>query len=467
MGDLSRNAQQAIAWAKSGGGGQSYPGLCDHFVALAYGQAHSGYDTALQHWDASPNKHTNGRPDVGALVYFNTGKPAGHVAIVSGYDKAGNPLIVTTHTNGGKPTEMRLDQSGLDYLGWAAPDFQGKTTETIAPENVTPEVAPAATGSNDVSGIDDRTDVQQFRSKGGTVTGQNVPDKLSPQDAAKAAGVNWNFVQQNPDVLDVFKQASKEGWFTSGDIGKAKFTTALQNTPWYQNNSEFARSYLQAKATGGQDFTDSVNTAKSQVRLEAARLGADVDDTTVDSLAEQYLMNGWDQGNRAQFLSQALTSHAGGSKGQTADIVQSLKGLAAANGVQYSDDYYLSAARAIDGKLGTLQDYETDIRKHAASANPIFADKILGGANVKDLASPYITKMADTLEISPDQISLSDPFIQQALGGVDKDGNPSAMGLWDFQKALKQDPRWQYTKQASDQMGDITQKIISMFGFGG
>lgn len=73
--------------------------------------------------------------------------------------------------------------------------------------------------------------------------------------------------------------------------------------------------------------------------------------------------------------------------------------------------------------------------------------------------------MADTLEMDPGTINLKDPYIQQALMGDSETGAP--MGLWDFQKMLRKDERWQYTKQANAQADGLARSVLEMFGFVG
>lgn len=155
---LSRTAQGAVEWAgQSTAGKETFPGICDHFVGRVYGQANSGYDNAKAHWTATPDRLRHSKDTkapLGSLVYWNNGKD-GHVAVVTGTDGDGNPLITTTHTNGGTPTVMPLSQATRElggkgmYNGWAVPYFQGKTA---ALDGVTASSAPAQASATAVPG---------------------------------------------------------------------------------------------------------------------------------------------------------------------------------------------------------------------------------------------------------------------------------------------------------------------------
>ena len=76
----------------------------------------------------------------------------------------------------------------------------------------------------------------------------------------------------------------------------------------------------------------------------------------------------------------------------------------------------------------------------------------------------YINMMAQTFEVDPDQIDLSDPHIKEALGAVDDKGNPRVMGLGEFQDKLRDDPRWMGTKQALSAYSQMAVDFGRRFG---
>jgi hypothetical protein len=69
------------------------------------------------------------------------------------------------------------------------------------------------------------------------------------------------------------------------------------------------------------------------------------------------------------------------------------------------------------------------------------------------------------LEIEPDDISFDDPLLQRGLQGVGPDGKPSVVPLYDFQRQVREDPRWQYTDNAYATYTDVGTKLLQMFGF--
>ena len=69
--------------------------------------------------------------------------------------------------------------------------------------------------------------------------------------------------------------------------------------------------------------------------------------------------------------------------------------------------------------------------------------------------------MAAVLELTPDSIKLDDPTLQQAYAG-DKE-----MSIFDFKRALRKDPRWQYTDNARQDVSTAALQVLRDFGFQG
>jgi hypothetical protein len=153
-----------------------------------------------------------------------------------------------------------------------------------------------------------------------------------------------------------------------------------------------------------------------------------------------------------------------------------VKNFAAKNGIMMSDDAAGDlATKIVTGKLDEDTVFNT-IRESAASAFPKFAEKIKAGIDLKTLADPYIQSMSSILEIPYTSIDLFDPTIRNAIGGdYSKVTATPGMGgvgrgeytLYDFEKDLRKDARWQYTKNAQKVVADSTLRVLQDFGFQG
>jgi hypothetical protein len=69
--------------------------------------------------------------------------------------------------------------------------------------------------------------------------------------------------------------------------------------------------------------------------------------------------------------------------------------------------------------------------------------------------------MGGVLEINPNSIPLNDPTLRMAIG-PDKE-----MSLYEYQRMLRKDNRWQYTDQARTEAADVAKTVLRDFGFMG
>jgi hypothetical protein len=109
---------------------QDFENLCDRFVAVCYGLAHSGYGSAKEHWDKIPDKHKHkldAKPPVGGVPFWDT-KTSGHTAIcVSPGMIASNDIITTGEVSVVRIGKISESWSTATYLGWAEPFYHGAT----------------------------------------------------------------------------------------------------------------------------------------------------------------------------------------------------------------------------------------------------------------------------------------------------------------------------------------------------
>ena len=154
-------------------------------------------------------------------------------------------------------------------------------------------------------------------------------------------------------------------------------------------------------------------------------------------------------------------------EGPSGKYFVALKNIAARNGIMLSDSAATDYANSIvAGKVDEDTVYST-IRESAANAFPSLADKIKAGIDLKTLADPYIQSMSAILEIPDNGIDLFDPKIRGALSYTLPDGKVGAKSIYDFEKDLRKDPRWQYTNNARNEAASVATTVLKDFGFMG
>ncbi len=102
-----------------------------------------------------------------------------------------------------------------------------------------------------------------------------------------------------------------------------------------------------------------------------------------------------------------------------------------------------------------------DMRKQAEVLYANFADRLKSdpALTVRDLANPYLQVMADTLEIDPQLVKLTDPTIQNAISGT------KLRSLTDFRTDMRNDTRFATTRTAKREAADFAQSLLKGFGF--
>ena len=166
--------------------------------------------------------------------------------------------------------------------------------------------------------------------------------------------------------------------------------------------------------------------------------------------------------NRDQFLKTEIAKLPEFSKkkaDKTAITSQSILGTAKANGVTLNQSQIDSFAKRVQD--GTdINIINKEIRGIAALGMPDKVSKLLDqGIDLDTIYSPYKNLMASILELNPESIDLRDPTLRSAIG-PDKE-----MPIYDFEKALRKDYRWQYTDNAKRDVSNVALKVLQDFGF--
>lgn len=121
-----RTPASAVRWARSMAGDYGWLNLCLNFTAQAYGWDHSGTRYAIDHWLFTPNSmrhHRTRNAPAGALMFWDTGLRAGHVALSLGNGYVASNDIVTPGRISIVPAWTIDDRWNARYLGWTPPYF--------------------------------------------------------------------------------------------------------------------------------------------------------------------------------------------------------------------------------------------------------------------------------------------------------------------------------------------------------
>jgi hypothetical protein len=166
--------------------------------------------------------------------------------------------------------------------------------------------------------------------------------------------------------------------------------------------------------------------------------------------------------DKEQFLKDEIVKLPEFAKKKTDKVAltsQSILGTARANGITLNQGQIDSFAKRVQD--GTdIKIIDKEIRGIAALGMPDKVVKLLDqGIDLDTIYSPYRNLMASILELNPESIDLKDPTLRSAIG-PDKE-----MPIYDFEKALRKDYRWEYTDNAKRDVSNVALKVLRDFGF--
>lgn len=274
-------------------------------------------------------------------------------------------------------------------------------------------------------------------------------------------GLSYALFQAFPELNTLLGKAVKNSW------SPGKFQVELRNTQWFQQHSDTWRKNIALKYSDPTTYNQRLDQNLSQFNNLASSVGVHLAPGASRQLAEQAMLLGWNEGQVRDVLANYVKpSDTGDYGGDLANIEHNLNTLAYQNGIKLSPQQMQGWMQAVARGDQSESELSNSIRDIAAKTFSLYGDQIKGGANLYDVASPYVQAMASTLELNPNSIDLFDPNIRKALTGVrnDKTGQYEPMSVTSFEDTLRQDKRWQYTQTAQDQARGYVSAISKAWG---
>ena len=233
--------------------------------------------------------------------------------------------------------------------------------------------------------------------------------------------------------------------------------TLLRRSKWMKLDTDAQDRYLMSLQNSNL-YQERLKSWLSRIKPILAGRGLSTDDATL----EKYYKDGIDDSTILAELAGGVT--AKGAAGTVGTALDSLRKTARANGFNLDTDF----GNQVDGWLQrisrgeSVEDFNRLIRKQAKLGLPEKVGALLDeGLDLANVFAPYRNSMAALLELTPDAISLDDPLLRSVYGG-DKE-----MSIYDFKRAVRKDPRWQYTDNAREEVSSAALKILRDFGFQG
>lgn len=283
-------------------------------------------------------------------------------------------------------------------------------------------------------------------------------------EALKQYGYVGSLAESVPALKKIFLDAAAR------NANVQEFTRAVQDSAWWKESEDRVKQNQILKATKPGEFARQQSDAITKVKQIAMKLGVNPGAHT-NQYAASIMRFGWDDATLEQHLASLINAKApqvrNGSSlgGDLGSIQQQVRQTYANYGIAYTPTGVINRTRQILMGQIDMTHVQAEAINQAKSKYAAFAPEIDQGRTVQDIASPYISAMAQTLELPDGSFNLNDPHIQRALTARDAKGQPTAVPLWQFSDQLRQDPRYDKTNQAVNNAYSMLSEVGKGWGF--
>jgi hypothetical protein len=315
---------------------------------------------------------------------------------------------------------------------------------------------------------------------------------------SKFAQVDSIFLYDD-ELKQLLIDAVKDPSTAEDDMKPAEFLRRLNTSEWMVRNADtyskrdaqrrqynelLSKYENQLAAADTQQKKDDLNKKIGELKTNSAygrglaeakasierTAGGLIGTLTPDQL-DSFVKRMYDSANEAddniirKELSYLVNYKPGTNLGGEAGIdLTELRKTATANGFDLDKDFGSSIntwlQRLAVGE--SVETFKNVIRSQAKLGLPDKVASLLDqGMDLEGIYLPYKKLMAATLEVTPDSIKLNDPTLRAAIGPERE------TSLYDFQRQLRKDARWQYTNNAREEVSNSALKVLQDFGFQG
>lgn len=324
-------------------------------------------------------------------------------------------------------------------------------------------------------------------STGVTVT----PFEKIMAEAVKLYGGIDEIFASNEELKNLLIRSIGDPATAKDDMDEDQFINLLQNTTWYKTNSGPIRqrgfekrqydALVKKLKTDDPQYKakiDELNRTSAYgrglqdvieiLRENAVKLGRQIGDDDLRVIAQGI----YDYANEddAVKIRNAILGVGtfgtgkgivGGAAGQN---LTTLRAVARANGLNFDTMFKDSVDTWLDkiAKGESIETFKSVIRNTAKAGLPERVASLLDqGVDLETIYSPYKRIMSAVLELNPESIDLNDPTLRMSIG-PDKE-----LSLYEYQRMLRKDPRWQYTDNAREDVSNSVLTVARNFGLQG
>ena len=293
----------------------------------------------------------------------------------------------------------------------------------------------------------------------------NQPVARSREEIAARYGANYAWLSANPKLKKWFDGFAQQYVDSQGQVSYDTFKLGFDAVPVVANHDAAWLEDWKLEQQYPKLYEQKLNKQVGTLRDVAATMGANLSDDELRQASKRVMRLGLNQSQIQDMLSNYVTVSPGTQAlGNTGVFQNEMSQWVSKNGLNISTDALASYAQKVSSGDMTTDDVKNDLRRtYLVGMYPAWADKIEAGHDPADLFSPYLESAKALLEDK--NLSLSDPVMAKITQGVGADGKPVTVPLYEAQKIVRQDPRWQKTDNAYKTYADVAQNLLKTFGF--
>jgi hypothetical protein len=409
--------------------------------------------------------------------------PMGNVQMTTGTDVTGTteskaaavkPKVTTPAVN----QQVKPDAKPVKTA--SSPAFaQEDVVDTTTLEGIKKASARTVTGTKTATGNEDINAIYALaRSKYGNVDSiflyddelkqllidavgdpATAKDDMDPTEFARRLGASdWA-------IRNGTTYAKRDAQRREYDETLAKYNQQLELADTQEKKDKILTKIGQLKTTSA--YAMGLASAKAFIEATASGLTGTMSPERLDAFVKRMYDSGNDKDpNIINRELAALISYKPGMQlgGAVGGDLTTLRATARANGFDLDTSFGSSINDWLQrlAKGESIETFKNTIRGAAKLGLPDKVANLLDqGLDLKDIYDPYKKVMASVLEVAPDSISLDDKTLRMAIGPERE------MSIYDFQRTLRKDPRWQYTNNAREESSDAVLGVLRNFGFQG
>jgi hypothetical protein len=273
---------------------------------------------------------------------------------------------------------------------------------------------------------------------------------------------------EDPDAQAFFKffnEITQD--YINNPVGFSEDAAAIDMIaqPWFQKYQGNAIRDMEFEAQNPILWEESIDSDVATIRDQAVAQGAVMSEIEMREFAVNSRRLGWNESEKINAFAEYVNAQNGVFGGAAGKFQSTIADWSRTNGLGLSDDAVNNYVKQIAAGDITEDDVKQQLRnQYMVGTYPAWAEQIKAGQDPSDIASPYKQQMANLLEVDPETLDLNDNLLQMGLQGVNADGRPGVVPMYEFKKMIRKDDRWDKTENALAEYTSAGSSILKMFG---